>query len=119
MIVLDFPSVPQSQGALFRLDRLHSNIFRVGCVHIEWKFGVKQVISLGGFLLLIDVPDGVNLVNILVQNHHDFVFAVGHFVKLSAQDASHVAADDHDVVLLQILFGGLPFVEDPSEGLPG
>jgi hypothetical protein len=66
MIVSDFTSVSENNGILIRQDLLASDIFAMGCEHVERELRVEQIVGLLTLLLLVDLANRVHLVDILV-----------------------------------------------------
>lgn len=76
MVVADAAAVAKNDGVFLGEDLRGADVVGVSSVHIEGELRIEEIIGFRDLLLLIDVADGCDLVDILIEDDHDFVVSV-------------------------------------------
>ena len=95
IVIVDSAVVLQYNVILFRMDLLQTDILWVSMELIDSSLSIPQVVSLLNPLLLIDHSLSILLVDILLQDLHSGVMAMGLLIEVFSEDTSQIAAGNH------------------------
>ena len=119
MIIFNSSTVSEDNGVFFGDNLVSTNTIGVSSMGIDGKLGIEDVLSLGGLSLFIDTSQGELFVGVTIKDDHDLIMILCGLFELSTENTTDVATKDDDIVLFEVLGGGLALLEETGESTSG
>lgn len=119
VIIFNSSAVSEDNGVFFGDDLFSTDTIGVSSVGVKGKLGVEDVLSLGGLSLFEDTSQRKLFVGVTIKDDHDLIMILCDLFELSGEDTTDVATKDDNIVLFEVLGGGLALLEETSESSGG
>jgi len=119
MIIFNSSTVSEDNGVFFGDNLVSTNTIGVSSMGVDGKLGIEDVLSLGGLSLFKDTSQGELFVGVTIKDDHDLIMILCDLFELSTENTTEVATKDDDIVLFEVLGGGLALLEETSESTGG
>jgi hypothetical protein len=119
MIIFNSSAGTEDDSVFFGNNSFSTNTIGVSSVSVDGKLGVEDIFGLGGLSLFKDTSQGELFVGVTIKDDHDLIMILCDLFELSTENTTEVATKDDDIVLFEVLGGGLALLEETSESTGG
>jgi len=119
VIIFNSSAGTEDDSVFFGDNSFSTNTIGVSSVGIDRKLGIENVFGLGSLCLFKDTSQGELFVGVTIKDDHDLIMILCDLFELSTENTTEVATKDDDIVLFEVLGGGLALLEETGESTSG